>query len=146
MPVVGYKKNAAGETLGIFYNDLWDTTAPRYLSVESDIQDRDEFQVDSPQPQPHTYGIPSGANYAIALQGNVDTNTETEQMKLIIPQVNEPDWGTEDKLNEKPVQIKVGAQIVDLTPGQNYAILKFEDSSLVPNKDFIDSMGWTKSW
>ncbi len=50
MPVVGYKKDAAGETLGIFYNDLWDTSGPRYLSVASDILDRDEFQVDSPQP------------------------------------------------------------------------------------------------
>ncbi len=67
-------------------------------------------------------------------------------MKLIIPHVNEPDWGTEDKLNEKPIDMNIGALIVDLTPGLNYVILKFEDSSLVPNKDFVECMRWTKSW
>lgn len=37
MPVVGYKVDSEGSTLGIFYYDLFVTDGPRYLSVESDI-------------------------------------------------------------------------------------------------------------
>ena len=38
MPVVGYKKDTNGVTLGIYYNDLYVTTSSRYLSVASDIK------------------------------------------------------------------------------------------------------------
>lgn len=67
MPVVGYKKDAAGKTLGIFYNDLWDTSGSRFLSVHLDILDRKDFKVSQAQPQPHSYCIPKRAVYAIAL-------------------------------------------------------------------------------
>ena len=67
-------------------------------------------------------------------------------MKLIIPQSNEPDWGTEDNLNEKPIIMNISGQIVDLTSGSSYAILRFESPSYVPTSKFVDSMGWTKSW
>ena len=50
MPVVGYKKDAEGKTLGIFYNDLWDTSGPRFLSVHKDILVRKDFKSASPQP------------------------------------------------------------------------------------------------
>jgi len=115
MPVVGYKKDAANKTLGLFYNDLWVTTGPRYLSASTDILSRSSCQVASPLPQPHPYCIPSGANFAIALQGNVDEANETERMKLIIPQNNEPDWGDEDKLNETPINMNISGKIVGLT-------------------------------
>ena len=48
MPVVGYKKDHAGNTLGIFYNDLYVTSGPRYLSVEIDIQKRSNCKVSNP--------------------------------------------------------------------------------------------------
>ena len=146
MPVVGYKKDSAGKTLGIFYNDLWDTTGPRFLSVHKDILVRKDFKVSSPKPQPDSYSIPKKAVYAIALQDNVDTDSELERMKIIIPMVDEPDWGTEDKLNEKPVDMNISCEIVELSPGLKYTILRFESSSLVPKKKFVESMNWTKSW
>lgn len=40
MPVVGYKKDAGGVTLGIYYNDLYVTDSSRFLTVASDIKDR----------------------------------------------------------------------------------------------------------
>ncbi len=129
MPVVGYKRDAAGQTLGLFYNDLLaGASGPRYFSVDSDILDRDECDVDFPRP----YAIPAGACYAIALRGNADTNAETKRMKLIIAQVTEPDWGAEDKLNEEPIDMDITATITGLTQGLNYVILKFERPSLVP--------------
>ena len=67
-------------------------------------------------------------------------------MKIIIPQSNEPDWGEEDNLNEKPISINISGQIVGLTSGSSYAILRFELPSYVPASNFVDSMGWTKSW
>ncbi len=96
MPVVGYKKDSTGKTLGLFYNDLWVTTGPRYLSAATDILKRTSCSVSAPVAQPHPYCIPSGAIFAIGLQGNVDTANVTERMKIIIPKNNEPDWGKED--------------------------------------------------
>ena len=67
-------------------------------------------------------------------------------MKLIIPQSNEPDWGTEDDLNEKPISMNISGQIVGLTSGSSYAVLRFDSPSYLPSSKFVDSMGWTKSW
>ena len=47
-------------------------------------------------------------------------------MKIIIPLADEPDWGAEDKLNEKPVEMNISCEIVELIPGLNYKILRFE--------------------
>jgi hypothetical protein len=61
-------------------------------------------------------------------------------MKLImtgLAEYDEPDW---------TISLKVSSQIVDLTPGRNYAILKFEKSSDVPQKNFLASKTWTNSW
>jgi hypothetical protein len=33
VPVIGYKKDSTGKTLGIFYNDLAQTSGPKYLSI-----------------------------------------------------------------------------------------------------------------
>ncbi len=144
MPVVGYKKDAAGQTLGLFYNDLManGVNGPRYFTVPKDILSRSECNLNFPEP----HAIPSGAMFAIALLGNAGTDMQPERMKLIIPHNSEPDWGEEDKLNEQPIDMDIKACIAGLTEGLNYVILKFEDPSLVPVKDFVESMRWTKSW
>lgn len=50
MPVVGYKKDSTGKTLGLFYNDLWQTSGPRYLSASTDILKRSSCSVPSALP------------------------------------------------------------------------------------------------
>jgi hypothetical protein len=50
MPVIGYKKDSTGKTLGLFYNDLWQTTGPRYLSASTDILKRSSCSVPSAVP------------------------------------------------------------------------------------------------
>ena len=47
-------------------------------------------------------------------------------MKLIIPLSDEPDWGAEGNLNEKPIDMIISGQIVGLTSGSSYAVLRFE--------------------
>ena len=120
-----------------------DTPTHRYMSIAKDIKMREQCTGSSKQ---FPYCIPNKAAFAIALKGNVDLNSETKRMKLIISQRSEPDWGVEDQLNEKPIFMKMTSQIVDLTPGRNYTILKFEKSSAVPKNNFLASNKWTKSW
>ena len=67
-------------------------------------------------------------------------------MKLFIPQSNEPDWGDEDKLFEKPINMMISGQIVGLTSGTSYAVLRFEQPTSLPTSKFVESMDWTKSW
>ena len=109
----------------------------RYMSIAKDIKMREQCTGST---QEFVYCIPNKAAFAIALKGNVDLNSETKRMKLImgvLAEAGEPDWKT---------ILKVSSQIVDLTPGRNYAILKFEKSSDVPQKNFLAIKTWTNSW
>lgn len=67
-------------------------------------------------------------------------------MKISIPTVDEPDWGEEDKIFADPVDFNISCDIAGLSEGQKYTILRFESPSLVPSENFVESMGWTKSW
>ena len=143
MIVIGYKKDADDKTLGLFFNDLYVTTGPMYFCADSDVMTREEFlgkELDQP------YCIPKGLIDAIALQGVLDDAHETRRMKLNVPIEREPDWGVEDKLNEEPIDIELGCDIIGLTPGQQYAIVRFDTPSSVPSSNFVGSMAWTKSW
>jgi hypothetical protein len=37
MPIMGYKQDQEGKTLGLFYNDLYDATKSRYVCAETDV-------------------------------------------------------------------------------------------------------------
>lgn len=67
-------------------------------------------------------------------------------MKLIIPFSDEPDWGAEDNLDEKPIDMIISGEIVGLTSGSSYAVLRFEKPTTLPTSKFVESMAWTKSW
>ena len=111
MPVVGYKKDTGGVTLGIYYNDLYVTASSRFLSVASDIKTWAACTGGSTT-QPYDYCIPDAPVYAIALTGL--KSPSDARMKLTIPRVDEPDWGEEDNLDEDPVDIPIGASFAEL--------------------------------
>jgi hypothetical protein len=94
MPIMGYKQDQEGKTLGLFYNDLYDATKSRYVCAETDVMTRGEcVPLESGEQK---YCIPKEAVFAISLQGNLDTASVLYRMKLTIPSVDEPDWGEED--------------------------------------------------
>ncbi len=110
------------------------------MSIAKNMKTREECTKTAWHSSQFPYCIPNKAVYAIALKGNDDLNSETKRMKLImagLAERGEPDWTT---------TLKVSSQIVNLTPGRNYAILKFEKSSDVPLKNFLASKTWTNSW
>jgi hypothetical protein len=49
---------------------------------------------------------------------------------------DEPDWGAEDGLHEKPVTIAPSLTVSGLTAGRNYRCLRFDSASSVPNGNF----------
>jgi len=71
MPIMGYKKDQSGKTLGLFYNDLYDFSKSRFVSAETDVQSRKECVPGETQ----RYCITKEAVFAIALQGNPDTGS-----------------------------------------------------------------------
>ena len=46
MPIIGYKKDKKENTLGLYYNDLYDVSKARYVSAENDIMDREECEAE----------------------------------------------------------------------------------------------------
>ena len=71
MPIVGYKKDKKDNTLGLYYNDLYDVSKARYVSAETDVLDREECEAEEDEEQ--KYCIPKETVCAIAIKGHVDT-------------------------------------------------------------------------
>jgi len=71
MPIMGYKQDPEGKTLGLFYNDLYDATKNRYVCAETDVLTREECV--TPDGEEQKYCITKNEVFAIALQGNLDT-------------------------------------------------------------------------
>ena len=71
MPIVGYKKDKKENTLGLYYNDLYDVSKARYVSAETDIMDREECEAEEDEEQ--KYCIPKETVCAIAIKGHMDT-------------------------------------------------------------------------
>jgi len=51
----------------------------------------------------------SQSKNAITIKGINDSNKLTYRMILEVNNPSEPDWGKEDKLNQKPIQLTFGA-------------------------------------
>jgi hypothetical protein len=65
MPIMGYKQDPEGKTLGLYYNDLYDITMNKYACAETDVLTRE--QCVTPEGEESRYCIPKEAIFAIAL-------------------------------------------------------------------------------
>eukprot|EP00759_Apiculatamorpha_spiralis_P025473 PhF_6_TR28680/c0_g1_i1/m.42150 len=144
MPVVGYRKDSAGNAVGLYYNDLWLANQSRYFNFSVDVKNRTQCNTSVTQTQPVPYCIPANVSlYMIALTGIVDPLNETIRMQLIVPSNKEPDWGFEDKLNQKPILFNVSAKFTNLTIGAKYGVLRFNSFSSLPKSQFYQSQNFT---
>lgn len=145
VPVIGYQYDASsGDTTGIYFNDLWSNQS-RLLQVPDDITSRSGCTSDDDPEQPYTYCLPKNYDYGIAFLGNVDKNSETFRMTLIMPSWTEPDYGKEDHVNAKPVPFTISATISGLEAGVSYTVLRFDSYATLPTKSFA-SGPFTHKW
>lgn len=83
-------------------------------------------------------------NALCTVKGNVDPNNELYPCWLDMNSVFEPNWGTEDQINAKPIPISCKVYMEGLKPGTSYSLLRFDKPTDVPVQgDFINSNGYT---
>ena len=154
MVVIGYDFDGTN-VVGIYHNDFF-SQQTRYLgktikatgaSNPHFITTRSKCQLSSAPSQPYDYCIPSGRQYAIALQGlNVPLNGI--YTSVAVNSWKEPDWGREDKLHQAPVLQKYSLTVKGLTAGAAYTILRFDAAAALTNgKDpRTASYTWTQDF
>lgn len=135
MPIIGYE--TTNSTLSaIYHNDLYLNTS-RILQIPSGIKTRSECSQTAPIQQPYTYCQPKTVAYGIAITGNADVNSETYPIQLDVGSWDEPDWGAEDNLDEKPILFTGILSISGLTPSRSYSVLRYDSIDAVPVQNFF---------
>lgn len=138
MPIIGYMIDSKGEITDFYHNDFYlkDTT-----TTSSDFETRSQCMQASAPKQPYSYCLPTDIDYAIAITGIVDPNKETYRARLVVLNMwDEPDWGAEDKLHQKPIQFDSELHVSGLKSGNKYTCLRFDDVKSLPvNGGFLTS-------
>ncbi len=50
---------------------------------------------------------------------------------------NEPDWGAEDKIHDKPIMFASNLTVTGLTKGNKYTCLRFDNPNSVPSSMYF---------
>lgn len=102
------------------------------------VGSRKECSISTTPRQPYDYCLPTDVDYGLTITGVIDDAKETYRTILELDRPDEPDWGAEDGLHEKPVLMNVKAHISGLTAGKKYAILRYDDPKALPAKGFLN--------
>jgi len=136
MPIVGYDASSAGKVSAVYHVDFYIRDYTITTTAELFATRKECTQTKTPV-QPYDYCLPEDVDYGILVSGNIDKNKETFRTLLEMDRWNEPDWGAEDKLHEKPVAMSVKAHISGLTAGKKYSVLRFDDPRSIPSSNFL---------
>lgn len=106
MPIVGITKDKK-------YIQFFDLANTKVRKMSTKISTRKEAQDPNMKNMPDDEKVwqytMSQSKNAITIKGIVDSNKLTYRMILEVNNPSEPDWGKEDKLNQKPIQLTFGA-------------------------------------
>jgi len=136
MPILGYDADSSGKVTALYYDDLW-STAVRKLANPGDVKTRSGCSQSSTPKQPFGYCLPQAYDSGVAITGIVDKAGETYRTQIDVGRWDEPDWGAEDKVHDKPVPMTPSAKISGLDAGVAYHLLRFDEAVAVPSSNFI---------
>jgi hypothetical protein len=123
----------------LYYNDLY-SAVTRTLQGSKLGASRSQFTTLSPPVQPYDYALPAATNFGVAVLGLADPLNETYRLKLTAWSWTEPDWGSEDGCGMSPQPLDLSAQVYGLTPGNSYAVLRFDGNvtaNKIPTESFL---------
>jgi len=83
----------------------------------------------------YEYCIPRNVNYGVAITGIKDNNHVTQPVRLAVDSWSEPNV-TKGK---SPIVLNAEITIEELTPGNQYALLRYDNYLTVPSSDFSPS-------
>ena len=137
VPMVGFDYDAGGEPAAIYYNDLHTNKTLRE-ELSTFVRSRDKCR----NSQPFGLGsfcLPKKVNYGMQVLGNADPVGELLPVRLHVNRVDEPDYSLKGRRRQVPVLMRARLVVQNLTPGQRYALLRYEEAAKVPVKDFLNA-------
>ena len=142
MTIIGYDSATSGTVSYVYWNDFSQQKTTK-VSVSGLFKTRSTC-TDSAQ----SFCLPLNTNFAIRIEGNQDSNGETLRAKLSVSSWTEPDYSSEDQVSPKPAPIQLASNLTisGVTKGYQYAILRFDDYSVVPISNFGSSTRIAKQY
>jgi len=138
MVIVGYTVDSQGNMNGLYHNDYYQDVVSL---TSATFATRSKCTMKSPK-QPFDYCLPVDVDYGVAVFGIVDPLGETYRATLATDMWDEPDWGAEDKLHQKPILFASQLTVSGLTKGNPYTCLRFDDATSLPAKGNFLSGSW----
>ncbi|HXU27376.1 MAG TPA: T9SS type A sorting domain-containing protein, partial [Bacteroidia bacterium] len=130
IPAIGFKAtsvNTYSTTDSLTYNSNFDTFP--FTRVFSTLY-ATRAQANNSAPFP--YYIPKNVNYGVAVTGNKDPNHLTKPVHIDLDSNDEPNIS----LGANPCILKATLTTDSLTPGQSYALLRYNNYQTVPSLSF----------
>jgi hypothetical protein len=130
IPAIGFKAtnvNTFAATDSLTYNSNFDTVP--FTRVFSTLY---ATRANANNSAPFPYYIPKTVNYGVAVTGNKDPNHLTKPVHIDLDSNDEPNIS----LGAAPCVLKASITIDSLTPGQSYALLRYNNYQNVPSLSF----------
>ncbi len=130
IPAIGFKAtniNTYAATDSLTYNSNFDTVP--FTRVFSTLY---ATRANASNSAPFPYYIPKTVNYGVAVTGNKDPNHLTKPVHIDLDSNDEPNIS----LGAAPCVLKANITIDSLTPGQSYALLRYNNYQNVPSLSF----------
>jgi len=139
IPMVGFDTEGDG---AIYFNDLYyNQTYRRNITDDFIASSNRKKGCQFSGKDEWNYCIPEKYDYGIQVHGNHDPNAELLPARLKMEKNWEPDYSQEDEVFAKPVTLKATISAWDLEEGETYALLRFDDSTMLPDGDFYANRG-----
>jgi hypothetical protein len=133
VPAIGFKAtsiNTYAATDSLTYNSNFDTVP--FTRVFSTLYATRAMAGNS---APFPYYIPRDVDYGVAVTGNKDPNHLTKPVHIDLDSNDEPNVS----LGANPCVLKATITADSLTPGQSYALLRYNNYQTVPSLTFTPS-------
>ena len=128
--------NVGSASITFSDNGLWSDSAPYYIFTYP-ISSFSATREQANNPNGSIYSLPSLSTYGIAITGISDENKETVPVR-VTPNCNYEFPEIADKSNTRPSPMPLTLQItiLNLEPGVDYILYRFNDFAKVPTSNF----------
>jgi hypothetical protein len=133
IPAIGFNAGSVNTYAGtdqLTYNSCFDTTS--FTRAFASIYDTRSMNGNGAT---YSYCIPQNVNYGVAVTGIKDPGRLTRPVHIVLDSLDEPNVS----LGTAPRKMKAWVTADSLTPGQSYALLRYNNYQTVPSSGFSPS-------
>lgn len=140
VPMIGYNDTDEGV---VYLNDLHGNETKVY-AVPDFVSSRKNCKTDA-KGLVYEWCLPTRVDYGTVVYGNMDADGELLPTQLVMSSWSEPDYSTEDELEETPIPLFAVVRVTGLEAGSSYVLLRYTSPDDVPNQAFLSNGGFAET-